>query len=99
MEVDEMRFAVVTLIAALYAVPAVAQDAKAWLESQGLEAAEIKPFNDLEAMVARVKGAADPKAAEERVVVTKKGKPVFQTNPKQTDPGTKFTIHSVGRNL
>ena len=81
------------------ALPAPAQDAKTWLESQNLEAADIKTFEDLEIAVARVKGAADPKAADERVIVWKKGKPVFQTNPKETDPGSKWTIHSIGRDL
>ena len=79
--------------------PVGPQDAKEWLESQGLEAPEVKTFEDLEIVVARVKGAADPKAADERVVVLKKGKPVFQTNPKETDPGSKWTLHNIGRDL
>jgi hypothetical protein len=81
------------------ALPVAAQDAKTWLESQNLEAREEKTFEDLEVVIARVKGATDPKAADERVVVLKKGKPVFQTNPKETDPGSKWTIHSIGRDL
>jgi hypothetical protein len=81
------------------ALPAKAQDAKSWLESQGLEASDTKTFQDYEIVVARVKGARDLKEAEERVAVLKQGKPVWQTNPKETDPGSKWTIHSAGRDL
>jgi hypothetical protein len=96
-----MRF---TLMAAAFAAvlampPARAQDAKAWLESQGLEAAATKTFEDYEAVVARVKGAKDAKAAEERVVLLAKGKPVWQSNAKETDPGSKWTVHALGRDL
>ena len=79
--------------------PSGEQDAAAWLEAQGLEATETKAFQDLEIVVARVKGAKDAKSAEERVAVLKAGKPLWQTNPKETDPGSKWTIHSVGRDL
>ena len=85
--------------AAIAAAPAAAQDAKAWLEAQNLESAEIKTFQDLEVAVARVKGAKDLKAAEERVVILKNGKPLWQTNAKETDPGSKWTIHALGRDL
>ena len=81
------------------AFPSGAQNAAAWLEAQGLEAADTKVFQDLEIVVARVKGAKDAKAAEERVAVLKAGKPAWQSNPKETDPGSKWTIHSVGRDL
>lgn len=81
------------------AFPGHAQNAAAWLEAQGLEAADTKTFQDLEIVVARVKGAKDAKAAEERVAVLKAGKPVWQSNPKETDPGSKWTVHSVGRDL
>lgn len=87
------------LICAAVAMPAVAQDAKTWLESQGLATGEVKSYQEFEAVVARVKGATDPKAAEERVVVLKQGKPLWQSNPKETDPGSKWTIHSIGRDL
>ena len=93
-----MKHAVLALFAAV-AMPAFAQDAKTWLESQGLASGDVKPFQEFEMMVARVKGATDPKAAEERVVILKQGKPVWQSNPKETDPGSKWTIHSVGRDL
>jgi hypothetical protein len=48
-----------TLAALLLAValPVSAQDARTWLESQNLESADIKTFEDLEIAVARVKGA------------------------------------------
>lgn len=87
------------LICAAVAMPAVAQDAKTWLESQGLATGEVKSYQEFEAVVARVKGATDPKATEERVVVLKQGKPLWQSNPKETDPGSKWTIHSIGRDL
>lgn len=90
---------VVAAFLAVIALPALAQNAKSWLEAQGLEAGEVKQFQDLEAVVARVKGATDPKATDERVVVLKAGKPVFQSNPKETDPGSRWTIHSMGRDL
>jgi len=86
-------------IALAFAFPCNAQDAKAWLESQGLEALDTKTFQDLEVVVARLKGATDPKAGEDRVAIIQKGKPVWQSNPKETDPGSKWTIHSVGKDL
>ena len=93
-----MRHAALALWVAV-AVPAFAQDAKTWLESQGLESTDVKPFQEFEAVVARVKGVKDPKAAEERVVLLKQGKPVWQSNPKETDPGSRWTILSIGRDL
>jgi len=100
-----MRVAVLAVVASL-ALPVLAAkppepvlDAKAWLESQGLESAKIETLQDLDIMVARVKGATDPKAADERVIVFSKGKVQWQTNPKETDPGSKWTILSVGRDL
>lgn len=82
-----------------FALPAAAQDAKAWLESQNLEAGDIKAFQEYEAVVSRVKGAKDPKEADERVVLLRQGKVVWQSNPKETDPGSKWTIHAIGRDL
>lgn len=93
-----MKQLVAALLAAV-ALPAPAQDARTWLESQGLEAGEVKQFQDLEAVVARVKGATEPKAAEERVVVLKGGKPLWQSSPKETDPGSRWTLHAFGRDL
>jgi hypothetical protein len=93
-----MKHAFIAMFVAA-ALPAAGQDAKTWLESQGLDSPDIKQFQDLEIAVARVKGATDPKAAEERVIVFAKGKPVWQSNPKETDPGSKWTIHSIGRDL
>ena len=81
------------------ALPCAAQDAKAWLESQGLEAVDTKTVQDLEVVVARIKGAKDPKAGEDRVAIIAKGKPVWQSNPKETDPGSRWTLHSVGKDL
>jgi len=81
------------------ALPAGAQDAKAWLESQGLEAADTKVFQEFEAVVARVPGAKDPVAAQERVVVLRQGKPVWQSNAKENPDAQRWFIHSIGRDL
>lgn len=78
---------------------AAAQDANAWLESQGLAATHAQAFQDLDIVVARLKAAPDPKSPEERVVVLKKGKVQWQTNPKETDPSSKWTVHALGRDL
>jgi hypothetical protein len=78
---------------------AAAQDARSWAESQGLEIVDLKPFQDLEIAVAKVKGATDPKAAEERLAILKNGKPQWQSSPKETEPGSRWTIHSAGRDL
>lgn len=76
------------------------QDSKAWLESQGLEAAASKEFQDFEVIVARVKGAKDPAEAQERVAVFAKGKLAWQTSPKENfEPAARFTLHSLGRDL
>ena len=85
------------LLAALFAAipPAFAQDSKAWLDSQNLEAKSTKGFQEFEVVVANAKGTP----ADERVVVLKQGKPIWQSNPKETDPGSRWTVHSVGRDL
>src|SRR5262245_53933985 len=94
-----MQRAVILAIAVSAAAPSFAQDAKSWVEAQGLEAGDVKSFQEFEAVVARVKGAKDAKEAEERVVLLKGGKPVWQSNPKETEPGSRWTLHSVGRDL
>lgn len=76
------------------ACDARAQDAKAWLESQGLEAKEIKSFQDFEAAIAKAK-----EGAEERAIVFNKGKPAWQSGPKDSEPGSHWTLHSIGREL
>ncbi|HEX7465630.1 MAG TPA: hypothetical protein VF309_03240 [Usitatibacter sp.] len=76
-------------------IPAFAQDSKAWLESQGLEAVDSKSFNEFEAVVARPKGGGEQHA----LIFGKGGKPAWQSNPKETDPGSKWTIQSIGRDL
>jgi len=86
-------------IALAMAPAAFGQDARAWAESQNLEVVDVKPFQDLEAAVVKPKGATDPKAAEERLVVLKAGKPQWQSNPKETEPGSHWTIHAIGRDL
>jgi hypothetical protein len=76
-------------------LPAFAQDSKAWLESQNLEAADSKSFNEFSAVIARAKGGGEQRA----IIFGKNGKPVWQSNPKETDPGSKWTLHSIGRDL
>ena len=87
------------IAAIAFSTHAAAQDAKAWLETQNLEAANVKGFQEFEAAVARVKGAKDSASAEERAIIFKQGKPVWQSNPKETDPGSRWTLHSIGRDL
>jgi len=92
--------AALSLIAVLAATPAIAQESKAWLESQGLEAAASKEYQEFEAVVARVKGAKDMVAAQERIVVFRQGKVAWQSNPKElVEPAARFTLHSLGRDL
>ncbi len=78
---------------------ASAQDSKAWLEAQGLEAVDTKTFEEFEAMVVRAKGATDAVSAEQRVVVLRQGKPVWQSGPKDAEPGARWTIHVIGRDI
>ena len=89
---------IATALAIAIATPAAAQDAKAWLEAQGLDALDVKAFQEFEVAVARPKGA-DAKTAEQRVVVLSKGKPAWQSNPKETEPGSRWTVHALGRDL
>src|SRR4051812_8400426 len=77
-----------------FAPAAFSQDIAAWLEAQGLEAASTRNFAEYDAVVARAKGGG-----EERAIIFAKGKPVWQSNPKETDPGSKWTLHSIGRDL
>jgi hypothetical protein len=95
-----MRCAVLALILAAASSPAAAQESQAWLESQGLEAAASRTFQEFEAVVARVKGAKDATAAQERVIVFRQGKPAWQSSEKElAEPAVKFTLHSLGRDL
>ena len=89
----------VVAIALAAALPCAAQDANTWLEAQNLDALETKTVQDLEIAIARNKGAKDSKTGEDRVIVFAKGKPAWQSNPKETDPGSKWTLHAVGRDL
>ena len=76
-----------------------AQDTSAWLQSQGLEAVDVKTFQEFDAVVARIAGAKDAASAEERIVILKQGKPMWQSNPRETEPGSHWTVHSIGRDL
>ena len=86
-------FAAATVLAAFHAGGALAQDAAAWLASQDMQSRAIKSFQDLEVVVAK------PKDGDEKVVVLRQGKPVWQSAAKDAEPGAKWTIHSVGRDL
>jgi hypothetical protein len=93
-----MRYLVVVL--ALAAMPAAAQESKPWLDSQGLEAAAWKSFQDWEAVVARVPGAKDAVAAQERLVLFRQGKPAWQSSEKDgVEPASRLTLHSLGRDF
>ncbi|MFZ3322717.1 MAG: hypothetical protein WA190_10120 [Usitatibacter sp.] len=89
-----MRWTVALVVAAAAAIPAYGQDAKAWLEKENLVAVDAKAFAEFEAVV------ATPQAGgEQRAAILVKGKPAWQSNPKETDPGSKWTIVSIGRDL
>jgi hypothetical protein len=91
-----MRCCEILLLAALAAAAplASAQDTKAWLEAQGLDAADTRSFDTFEAVIARPKGGGD-----ERAIIFNKGKPAWQSTPKDTEPGSKWTLHSIGRDF
>jgi hypothetical protein len=93
------KFVVALALGIAIADCASAQDAKSWLQSQGLEAADTRSHQEFEAVVARVAGARDSASGQDRVVVLRQGKPVWQSNPKETDPGSRWTLHSMGRDL
>jgi hypothetical protein len=81
------------------AFTASAQDAQSWLQSQGLQAVDTKSYQEFDVVVARVAGATSAVDGQDRVVLLKQGKPLWQSNPKETDPGSRWTIHSIGRDL
>ncbi len=90
------RLAMPLLIAlAAIASCANAQDTRTWLESQGLESSDVKTFEDIDVAVAHAKGSNEG----QKVVVLRQGKPLWQTGPKDAEPGSKWTIQSVGRDL
>jgi hypothetical protein len=91
-----MRCCEILLLAALAAAAplASAQDTKAWLDAQGLDAADTRSFDTFEAVIARPKGGGD-----ERAIIFNKGKPAWQSTPKDTEPGSKWTLHSIGRDF
>ena len=85
----------ITVIAMAFAPAAFAQDPKAaWLEAQGLDVVDSKNHQEFDAVVARAR-----EGKEERAIIFKQGKPVWQSNPKETDPGSKWTLHSIGRDF
>ena len=92
------RYLLLGAFAALVA-PAQAQDTKAWLDTQGLEAADTRTVGDLDIVVARVPGAKDLAGAQMRAAILKAGKPLWQSSTKDADPGSKWTIHSAGKDL
>ena len=82
------------LAALVFAGAAFAQDPSAWLEKEGLESASQKNFNEFDVVVARPKAGGD-----ERAVIFVKGKPAWQSTAKDTEPGAKWAIQSIGRDL
>jgi hypothetical protein len=82
------------LAAAVVSPGSFAQDSKAWLEAQGLEAVDTKSFQDWEAVVARAKGAT-----EEKLVVFAKGKPAWQSSPKEIEGAARFQLRAIGTDL
>lgn len=80
----------------LIATPAFAQDAKSWLESQGLDPVEVKAFQDFEVAVGKPR---DPAAKEQRIAVLAKGKLAWQSTPKEVEGAAKISLHSVGNDL
>ena len=89
-----MRWTAAIVVAAAAAIPAFGQDSKAWLEKENLVAVDTKAFAEFEAVVATPQGGG-----EQRAAILVKGKPAWQSNPKETDPGSKWTIVSIGRDL
>jgi hypothetical protein len=92
-----MRYVVAALMvagSAFAAPPPAPADSAAWLEKEGLEVVDKKEFNEFEAIVAKPKAGGDQRAA-----IFAKGKAAWQNNPKETDPGSKWTIVSIGRDL
>jgi hypothetical protein len=83
----------------LVAFTASAQDTNTWLAGQGLAAVDTKSHQEFDAVVARIAGAADAASGQDRVVLLRQGKPLWQSNPKETDPGSRWTIHSIGKDL
>jgi hypothetical protein len=89
-----MQWIAALVLAAAAASPAYGQDSKAWLEKENLVAVSSKTFAEFEAVV-----AAPAAGGEQRAAILAKGKPAWQSNPKETDPGSKWTIVSMGRDL
>ncbi|HQZ46807.1 MAG: hypothetical protein IPL06_22975 [Betaproteobacteria bacterium] len=85
---------------AFAALSVAAQESKPWLESQGLEAASWKSFQEFEAVVARIPNAKDPPGPQERLIVFRQGKPVLQVTDKDgIEAASRLTLHSLGRDL
>jgi hypothetical protein len=91
--------ATAAVLACAAALQAHAQDTRAWLASQGLEPVDLKTFQEFDAVVARVAGAKDATSGQERIVLLKQGKPVWQSNPRESEPGSRWAVNSIGRDL
>jgi len=89
-----MRWTAALMVLAAAALPAMGQDSKAWLDKENLDVVDAKPFNEFEAVIAKLKDSAD-----QRAIIFMKGKPAWQSSSKDTEPGSKWTIVSIGRDL
>jgi hypothetical protein len=83
------------LAAALaFAGAASAQEAKPWIESQGLDVVEVKAFQDFEVGIGRTKDGK-----EQRIAIFAKGKPAWQSNAKENEGAVRWVVHSIGNDL
>lgn len=94
-----MRCVAVFAAALALSSAADAKDTATWLEAQGLEAVETKSHEEVDVVVARTQGAKDAASGGDRVVVLRQGRALWQSNPKETDPGSRWTIHVAGKDL
>ena len=89
-----MRYAILMAGALAFSGVAGAQDTASWVASQGLEAVELKPFQDMDIVITRAPGAK-----EQRLAIVQKGKPIYQSTAKENEGAVKWVIHSIGNDL
>ena len=97
-----MRLALFAFILAA-AVSAAAQapvpEVVAQLDAAGLDVDKSLAYEDLVAVVAYVKGAKDPVAAQQRLIVFKQAKKVWESTDKEVPAGSRIELKSMGRDL